>query len=387
MNQLPLIPLLSTSLYHLTGQGKAPTPATTLRPHAEAALAWIDRAVTAANDGGVSKGFDLIRGRWAPSYPETTGYTIPTLLNASQVYNAPQWYKLAYSLAEYELSHATAEGGVVHWRSGANVPIVFDTGQVMFGWIAAYRASQENGYLLAALRAGSWLSAIQGQTGSWKTHQHLNTIKTIDTRVAWAMLELHQITHEPSLHEAAVRNLEWAVQQQDPSGWFDRCSFVVGKPPYIHTLAYTAEGLFECGTLLGEEKFIQTAQKTADALLERQRPDGGLPGTFGPTWSDPANWSCLTGNAQMARLWLRFYQLTKSEKYLQAARKAIGFVAGVQNIRTSNANLRGAIPGSQPLWGEYERFKTPNWAAKFFLDAIMQLEEVESGKKVVIYAG
>jgi hypothetical protein len=33
--------------------------------------------------------------------------------------------------------------------------------------------------------------------------------------------------------------------------------------------------------------------------------------------------------------------------------------------------VRGAIAGSAPIWGAYSRFEFPNWAAKFFADALM----------------
>ena len=32
---------------------------------------------------------------------------------------------------------------------------------------------------------------------------------------------------------------------------------------------------------------------------------------------------------------------------------------------------RGGIAGSSPIWGDYSRFEYPNWAAKFFADALM----------------
>jgi hypothetical protein len=37
----------------------------------------------------------------------------------------------------------------------------------------------------------------------------------------------------------------------------------------------------------------------------------------------------------------------------------------------------GAIPGSFPIWGRYEPFAFPNWATKFFCDALMLGEEAE----------
>ena len=89
----------------------------------------------------------------------------------------------------------------------------------------------------------------------------------------------------------------------------------------------------------------------------------------------------------MARLWLRLYQVTHQPDYLLAAEKAIQFVASIQDLDTSNQNLRGGIPGSQPLWGAYERFKMPNWAAKFFIDAILQVNEINSGEKRIHHPG
>ena len=359
-----------------------------LNQHSAAASAWIQRAYQTSGDGGISKGFDLLRYRWALSYPETTGYTIPTLLNAARVLELPELKTMAVSLAEYLLEKSTLDGGVVHWKTGLNAPpIVFDTGQVMFGWLAAYRASQDECFLQAAARSGDWLTAIQDPTGCWKTNQHLNVVKVIDTRVAWVLLELYQITGNETHRQTAIRNLDWASQQQDETGWFDKCSFLVGRDPFTHTLAYTAEGLFECGVLLGDKRYIASARKMAEAALARQRPDGSLAGTYAPGWQRPSHWSCLTGNCQMAILWLRFYETTNEKKFYEAAQKAILFVARTQDLRTKNPNLRGAIAGSQPFYGSYERFKYPNWAAKFFIDSILKLEAIDRGEKNISYIG
>ena len=76
----------------------------------------------------------------------------------------------------------------------------------------------------------------------------------------------------------------------------------------------------------------------------------------------------------MALIWLRLYNLSGDRAYLEGARRAVEFVAGTQNLRTSNRNVRGAIAGSWPIYGHYERLKYPNWAVKFFIDALLALE-------------
>jgi len=151
----------------------------------QAALEWIERAQRASGNGGISKGYHAMRRRWSPSYPETTGYTIPTLLNAAIALDRPDLRILALRLADYLLKAATPEGAVAHWGDLSSQPVVFDTGQVLFGWLAAYEANQDSRYLEAATRAGNWLGAIQDSSGAWMTYQHMGVVKTIDTRVAW----------------------------------------------------------------------------------------------------------------------------------------------------------------------------------------------------------
>ena len=231
-----------------------------VRQRLDAVLAWVRLAHAGTRDGGISKGYDLLRRRWWPSYPETTGYTIPTLLRAAADLCRPDLRPLAVSLAEWLISVATSEGGIGHWGD-PHTPVVFDTGQVILGWLSAYETSTDERYLEAAIRAGDWLSSVQDRTGMWKDHQHLGVAKVIDTRVAWALLELSRRTGSERYRQAAVRNLEWALLYQDPDGWFSRCAFVEGDDPFTHTIAYTAEGLLECGCLLEEVRYVEAARK------------------------------------------------------------------------------------------------------------------------------
>jgi uncharacterized protein YyaL (SSP411 family) len=352
------------------------------------AVDWITQAYLAPGDGGISKGYDLLRGCWSPSYPETTGYTIPTLLNVAYVFERQDLQATALSLAEYLLDCVTLEGGVVHWQdSSSSYPIVFDTGQVIFGWLAASDWTDDERFLLAASKAGNWLVSIQHSTGSWQKNQYLKVEKVIDARVSWALLELYRRTGRESYLTAAVRNLNWVLDHQHPDGWFDQCSFKQNGPAITHTLAYTSEGLFECGVILDDESYIEAAQLTADAILALQRANGSLASTYGRGWKQLNRSSCLTGNCQMGHLWLRFFEITGNQRYLEAARKSIVFVASTQKLNTANAGIRGAIAGSYPIFGNYERFKYPNWAAKFFIDSLLALEKAETGYFKLPYRG
>ena len=43
----------------------------------------------------------------------------------------------------------------------------------------------------------------------------------------------------------------------------------------------------------------------------------------------------------------------------------------IQNLQTPDMNIRGGIKGSHPVNGGYMTWRYPNWAAKFFMDALM----------------
>jgi len=38
----------------------------------------------------------------------------------------------------------------------------------------------------------------------------------------------------------------------------------------------------------------------------------------------------------------------------------------------------GGLPGSNPFWAEYLQAKLPNWAAKFYADLLMAVEDPSS---------
>jgi hypothetical protein len=113
-------------------------------------------------------------------------------------------------------------------------------------------------------------------------------------------------------------------------------------------------------------------------LISAQRVDGAIPGRLDSQWQSRAKWTCLTGNAQISLLWLRLFQLTGTAAYLSAAQKLNTFLQSTQDIETKNANIRGAIKGSDPINGLYAPYQYLNWATKFYIDALLLQEEIEN---------
>jgi hypothetical protein len=74
----------------------------------------------------------------------------------------------------------------------------------------------------------------------------------------------------------------------------------------------------------------------------------------------------------MAIIWMKLHQATGDARLLSAALKALSVVMARQKLRTLDRQNHGAIAGSSPLWGRYLTMRYPNWAPKFFVDALME---------------
>jgi len=84
---------------------------------------------------------------------------------------------------------------------------------------------------------------------------------------------------------------------------------------------------------------------------------------------------CFTGDAQVAIAWLRAYTITGKKQYKDAARLTIDFIKKTQNLEHPNLGIHGGVKGSFPFDGEYGQFEMLNWAAKFFCDALLLIND------------
>jgi hypothetical protein len=73
----------------------------------------------------------------------------------------------------------------------------------------------------------------------------------------------------------------------------------------------------------------------------------------------------------MSIIWQMLAERTGDPRYRDAALRAVDFVRARQDCRTPDRDVRGEIKGSHPIWGGYAPWSYPNWAAKFFVDALL----------------
>lgn len=354
-------------------------PVSGLDAHLLAAVDWICAAQDASQDDGVPHSYDLRQRRWLPSYPETTGYIIPTLFDAAAALQRPDLAERALRMARWEASIQFPDGGIQAGMIGADplAPTIFNTGQVLFGFTRAFKETGDATLGEAARKAADWLVAAQDADGCWRRFKSPFTtteVATYNTRSAFALARAWEVLGERAHLEAAVRNAEWAVGQATANRWLPGNSLDRHDDDraLTHTLAYSIRGIFEVGLCADRQDLVAFAQGMASSLAVLQRPDGALPGYVSPAWQPLVPWSCVTGNAQMALNWQRIaHVFGDGNGLIERARAANRFNMGVQDLLASDPGIRGGIPGSFPFDGGYMTWRFPNWATKFFVDALL----------------
>jgi hypothetical protein len=347
---------------------------TDLDRHLREAADWLVRAQDAGSNRGVSYGADF-GGPFLESYPETTGYIIPTFLGLADHYGDASFARRAAEMGRWESEVQLASGAVMGGLLNASpTPAVFNTGMVLLGWSALQERSPDPAFLASLRRASEWLLGVQDPDGSWRkgNSQYANPNTTVyNVKAAWGLCEAGRVGQIPEAIAGAVRNAEFCLSRQLPNGWFRDCCLVDASQPLLHTVAYAMQGLVGIGVVAKRDEFVKGAARTADALLGLMDADGFIPGCIGEDFRGTVDWCCLTGSAQTAIVWGRLFQLTGRPEYRAAMQRANRYLMRHHDVDNADPRLRGGVPGSWPVWGSYGRMKILNWATNFFVESLL----------------
>ena len=341
-------------------------------------MKWLTIAQDATGDDGVAQAYFIKTRQWTASYPETTGYIIPTFFDYAAITNDSQFRERAIRMAKWEQAIQLPCGGIqastIEFRP--IMPTVFNTGMVIFGWVRAYEETSNTCFLECATKAGRWLQSIQDGDGAWRRYGsplNANSLNTYNAMVAGALLRLDRVAPDKQLRAAARANLDWTLAQRETNGWLANNCFFDNSQPYTHTIAYAMQGLLESGELLEDRRYVDAAEAIYRAIQPSIHDSGFLAGRFDRDWNATVKYCCLTGSAQLALNGFRLYQLSSDIDYLASAKRLLDFVLQTQLLYSEDSNINGAIAGSWPLDGGYQPNQFPNWAAKFTADALMML--------------
>lgn len=378
----------STYLLHqVSGRGPLDEAGTQDEAAMRAAANWLAAAQDSQADGGFSGRYKLASG-WSSSYPETTGYIIPTLLRLADHWKEPGWRDRAARAIDFllalQLPDGAFPGGEV--LENRTKPSPFNSAQILHGLTHWALSTGDPRARTAAERCAAWLISMQDADGAFRRHFYLDVAATYSAHLSCWLAEYGAHFGDRSALSCAQRHLDWVLAHQDAdTGWFDLAGFTVeqhaDRTAYTHTIAYTIAGVLTTSLLLGREDGIAAARRASEGMMRRLELSHRLPGMLDWRWREVEHPQCLTGNAQMALVWFALTRHDGDWRFANAGLKALDLVKSAQHRTNANAGLAGGIAGSDPVWGSYIPKALPNWAAKYFIDGLMDKHAILQSAK------
>lgn len=326
-------------------------------------------------DGGIAAYYSLLSG-YSESYPEVTGYMVPTLYDFAHATGDRTAITAAERATSWLLSLQMPSGAFPGGLHRADTPpSVFNTGQILHGLVRAYSETKQIEILRSAIRAGEWLIQQQGSNGSWSgTFAYQGTEHTYYSMVAWSLAELSKSAGDDRYGIAAERNIDWVLSHFRANGWVDGIN-LQEHPNYLHFIAYVLQGVLECAILLPRSDAIAAVAKSAWTLLRKFETNKFLCGAYDTDFNHGQRFACLTGNAQMSCVWLRLFEITNDLRCLNAALKMNELLKQLIPSRGSRGVI-GGVSGSYPIWGPYQPLRYISWGCKFLADALLAEERL-----------
>jgi uncharacterized protein YyaL (SSP411 family) len=349
------------------------------RVHLEAAVTFLLRSIEQCNGRASSKAYKVGNG-WLPPYRETTGYIIPTLLDVAEDLKRPDLALTAEHMGEWLSEVQEPTGGFIeHDLRQDTKPIVFNTGQILHGFNTLVLRRGRQDLIPHARRAGDFLVSSADETGSFVRNEHYGMAHAYNVRSAWALLTLGRLLGETAYQNVALANADWTVAQQTANGFFLKNIFQPGWNANTHGIAYVLQGLLEIHCISGRETYLTAVRRTAERIVSVYGTKRRLVSEIGENWEFLSSHLCLTGYAQLAIVFFRLYGLEGNKRYLNAGLNLLDEVAATQDVTSLERPYYGGIKGSLPIYGRYAPLQYPNWATKFFIDALLAKQRALNG--------
>lgn len=335
----------------------------------DAALNWVRRSIAATGGRGSAHSWHPLLG-WAKAYPETSGYLIETLVSYAAIKSDDSLHTLALDCAKWLDIIQLDSGAFPGLLVGNTRPSVFNTSQILFA----------SPFLKGSDRAVNWLINTLESDGAWRQAAFVpGFVPSYYTRAIWAVLKVNDSLQNPEIELLMRLALRFYARRFLPNGVVRDWGFRSGEAAFTHTIAYTLEGFLESGARLKEPGILDQTLATLTRLLAiRAQAGGRSAGRYDKEWRGDYSFRCITGNFQLSILCNKAWALTGDATFRVAAQSFLDEVLPFQKL-SANKNSFGAFLGSAPLWGDYLPFRYPNWAVKFFLDAMLPFKPLDNG--------
>ena len=355
------------------------------KTHLTRSINWIKNAQDAFPDGGISRAFNLHgenlksnKVGWQLSYPETSGYILPSLIEANKFLFDKDLDHRINRLGDF-LIQMSKDGKV---RGGSLNKIenysIFDTGQVLRGLIDYYKI-RNNGKILKNIKKCSdyILESELEDTGKFRADNLAkNSIKyidndTINIYVVPPLIQAGEILNDEKYKDLSKRILAYTISKQKMNGYFENSDFYSNNNTLTHNIGYILEGLIETAHHLNDLSIIDKTDITLKKLCELIDDKGNINSRYSDNWQTASKDNCLTGSSQIAISLLKSNNIKKNDNFRKKALLILDNLKTYQNNYLENfGGGIGAMWGSWPINGNYQPYEAINWANKFFIDLI-----------------
>ena len=160
-----------------------------------------------------------------PSYPETTGYIITTLLAYARHYGDGAGIRdAAIRMARWEIAVQMSSGAVQGgWSARRRASAAaFNTGMVLDGWCSVFEATGEREFLEAGRRAADFLVDDIDERGYFRDKRRLRERRRdqdLHLSLRVGPLSFGNCAGGQRYRDAAVRVIDAALRQQEANGW------------------------------------------------------------------------------------------------------------------------------------------------------------------------
>ena len=271
------------------------------------------------------------------SYPEVTGYYIPTLLRWG-------YRKLACSYAAWLCSVQKPDGSWYNTEDTA--AYIFDTAQILKGLLAVRGIMpQVDRNIIAGCE---WIFTCMGEDGrlitpvkdAWGTDTDVCD-EIIHIYCLSPLLEAARIFERPEYKQKALQ--VWDYYRQN---YYDK---IMNFSLLSHFYAYLMEALLDIGE-------VDMAREAMGKMEAYQKPSGAV-----PAFHD-CDWVCSTGLFQLSLVWFRLGEIERGNR-------AFAYACKLQN--ESGGWYGSYLSEDNPHENNtYFPASEISWAVKYFLDAL-----------------
>lgn len=285
------------------------------------------------------------------SYPEVSGYYIPTLLRWG-------YRELALQYAGWLIKIQKEDGS--WYDTYDRSPYVFDSGQILKGLLAIRDIMPEAD--TAIIKGCEWVVSNMESTGRLTTPDRSAwgegriCTELIHLYCLEPLMEAGKLLNRMDFTEKAEKILEYYMKEHIEE--------IRGFYCLSHFYAYIMEALVD----LGETKLAEECMRN----VEKLQSDEGMV----PAYRD-VHWVCSTGLFQFALVW---YKLGN----IECGNKAFEYACNLQN---ESGGWYGSyvVEDNPNESNNYFPYAEISWANKYFLDALYYKNKAEFDKEADIF--